>query len=90
LNYEWKHLDEERPVEGQAVYYWFGVFDSVFAGFFDGHDTFYGRAGWLNGDVSWWMPRDDHVDIPFGFLPGLTPEQKSQCKYHPISIGEHE
>lgn len=89
---EWIHIDEQEPEQGQAVYYWFGFWDRVSAGFFkvsdeegfEGMQIFFGEKGFLGDDVTWWMPREE---LPEGvtFTPAPpTAEQKARCKYHPV------
>lgn len=91
---EWLRIDEHTPEENQPVYYYFGVFDCVYAGFYQKYydedypegvfsDCFYSKSGFLTDDVTYWMPREE---LPEGvyFTPVHPTEyQKETCKYHP-------
>jgi hypothetical protein len=56
----WFSVDERLPSEGQAVLYAFN--GCTFLGTYLGNNNnerlpvFAGRAGWLTGDVKFWMP----------------------------------
>jgi hypothetical protein len=88
----WLHIDEHKPEQHQPVYYWFGVWDCVYEGFFEeseeeeikGMYVFYGvDGGFLGDDVTWWLPR---IELPEGIYYDPAPptdEQKASCKYHP-------
>lgn len=90
---KWIHIDERKPEQNEPVYYYFGVWDEVCAGFFEvsteeeeieGMNVFYGvDGGFLGDDVTWWLPR---MELPEGIYFDPTPptdEQKANCKYHP-------
>lgn len=53
--------DDLPPVEDTPVYYLF--MDKKYAGFYGGcgeyGEVFYGDNGFLRGDVTHWMPRED-------------------------------
>jgi len=68
----WISMIQQIPRQQQEVWYYFGVFDCVYAGHFsqdhnegdeDENDqcyqinTFYGSGGFLGDDVMYWMPR---------------------------------
>lgn len=88
----WNHIDEKKPTHGQAVFYYFGVFNQVYAGWYaDGEEEeeafscniFYSKRGYLGDDVTWWAEREE---LPEGVTFDPTPptdEQKRNCKYHP-------
>lgn len=91
---EWIRIDHEKPQVGQAVYYWFGVFDQVYPGYFKEvafdetaypgimMDCFHDEGGFLCDDVTYWMPRaaGDESAYP----PPPSPEEKASCLYHPV------
>lgn len=70
----WINLHDQKPKDGQEVWYYFGVFNQVYAGQYvlnedtytddDGveHtftvDCFCSERGFLNDDVTWWSVRD--------------------------------
>lgn len=96
----WQHIDESKPMVNQPVYYYFGVFDSIYEGFYERYsdkyykeglfsDVFYSdNYGFLTDDITWWMPR---IILPENiiFTPSPpTDEQKVKCKYHPRLNGQ--
>ncbi len=52
---KWILHREKRPEVDQFVWYYF-EHTGVSYGKYGGGDTYYGRSGFLNGDVTHWMP----------------------------------
>jgi hypothetical protein len=91
---KWISIEDQKPEEGQPVYYYFGVFDSVYDGYYKSYsdeyypqgissDIFYSALGFLTDDVTWWMLREELPEGVSFFPAHPTDEQKAQCKYHP-------
>lgn len=91
-------IDKQKPEEGQKVYYWFGAFDQVYAGWYShvteddngydvyDYDCFYDKTGFLCNDVTYWKPRDED-NMEDGYSPNQvhpTLEQKATCIFHPV------
>lgn len=70
---EWKDITQEKPTNCQEVFYYFDAFKKVYAGYYElidnselykepkgtyMSDCFYGKSGFLSGDVQYWMPRE--------------------------------
>ena len=54
----WLKVADQLPEEGQYVWYYFehtGVNEGFYT-FSGGYDCFYGKRGFLCGDVTHWMP----------------------------------
>lgn len=54
-NNKWILHSEQQPEAGQYVFYYF-EHTGVSYGRYDGANTYYGRSGFLCGDVTHWMP----------------------------------
>ena len=59
---DWIVMNKRSPIDGQPVIYYF-EFCGVNRGHFAAPDTFYGRKGFLGGDVTHWMP-DEGQELP--------------------------
>ena len=82
----WHRIDKEKPHEDQKVFYWYGLPDKVYSGFYESCESewiknvFYGQGGFLTDAITYWMPRaEGQVDLP----EAPTTKQKEQCIYHP-------
>lgn len=82
---KWLRIDEITPAEEQNVWYWFGLFDKIYAGRYIGADEcsdniFIDKGGWLSDEVTYWMPRNEG-DIEPEYP---SKEEKGKCLYNPI------
>lgn len=66
---EWVKVSDKLPEENQKVFYFFSTL-GAFAGVYDGLDEdlqlpcFSSKLGFLCGDVTHWMPRDEDDKMP--------------------------
>ncbi len=66
---KWIKVGDVLPIEDQKVFYYFdvvGIFEGEYYGQ-DEHDCgpcFGGDSGWLCGDVTHWMPREEGDSLP--------------------------
>lgn len=88
----WIRIDEQTPEEGQGVWYYFGIFDKVYAGKYlkvrvedwpEGvyANCFHDETGFLADDVTYWCPREDGGIQLEPFRPTLR--ERAACLYHP-------
>jgi hypothetical protein len=92
----WISISDKLPEEKQPVFYYFGVFDCVYAGFYQsdkinfGDDRwydsncFYSDKGFLSDDVTFWQPREEGQELPKSPPTWL----RRMCRYHPYSWEE--
>lgn len=83
---KWLRIDQEKPEQKQLVYYWFGFFDEVYAGKYkecDEMDCFFDKGGFLCGDITYWMPREEGDKMP----EPPSAKEKETCLYHPLKQG---
>ena len=80
----WYNVFENTPKDKQMVWYWFGLWDIIFSGFYNEGDEFcfhyfHSNHGYLGDDITWWAEREE------GELEPNPPidEQKKKCKYFP-------
>lgn len=59
----WIEYKDKKPKINQDVYYFFS-FLGVNKGIYGGNHIFYGKKGFLQGDVTHWMPVEFSDDIP--------------------------
>jgi len=82
MKQKWLRIDEQKPEKKQKVWYWFEVFKKYYEGFYNSdeykQDIFYGDCGFLTGDVTYWMPREDGDKKP----KPPTIAQRKKCLYH--------
>lgn len=96
---KWIRIDEQKPMEGQEVFYWFEPFEEIYKGKFfmdnyegrldwnpnkPGGDIFADKGGWLTDDVTYWMPYNNGDKFP----DPPTIEQRKKCLYHGRHINE--
>lgn len=92
----WINLHQQKPEQKQPVFYYFGAFDCVYAGFYvsqivhmgNHHEyesnCFYSDKGFLGDDVTWWQPREEGQVKP----ERPSEELRRQCRYWPESFDE--
>lgn len=52
---DWISVNDRLPDEGVEILYYFEI-TGVSVGMFERPNIFYGRSGFLTGDVTHWMP----------------------------------
>lgn len=88
----WLRIDEQTPEDGQDVWYYFGIFDKVYAGKYSRirdkdypegvySHCFFDETGFLTDDVTYWYPRGGGIVQLEPFRPSLR--ERAACLYHP-------